>query len=194
MKKLYLTIPLFFLSFFTSHGQFLEKENLGLISYLTDIKIRCEYKMTSALADRKSNIDISSVQAAYNSVLIPVNRLINQLSADMIEKNNLGNYRKINNYVNKSKPKLSGKSARYEGIFKEIDRNVKVLLPVIQTEAITAYMMEQIVGTGKLGVAGIESARDFREKKVGKIVTLLKDLKLKSVSELNEGIKSIKEK
>jgi hypothetical protein len=194
MKKHYLTIPLIFLAVFTTKAQYLEKENLGLISYLTDIKIRCEYRMTSALADKKSNIDIGQVQSAYNSVLLPVNRLINQLSADMIERNNLNVYRNINKFINKSKPKLSGKYARYQGIFEEIDRNVKLLLPVIQTEAITAYMMEQIVGTGKLGVSGIESARDFREKKVGKIVTLLKDQKLKSVSELNDGIKNGKEK
>jgi hypothetical protein len=194
MKKHFLTTAFVFFAAVSTYGQFLEKENLGLISYLTDIKIRCEFKMISALADKKSNIDISSVQASYNSVLIPVNRLINQLSADMIEKNSLREYRKINKFINKSKPELSGKSERYMGVFKEIDQNVKILLPVIQTEAITAYMMEQIVGTGKLGVSGIESARDFREKKVGKIVTLLKDLKLKSVSELNEGIKSSKEK
>jgi hypothetical protein len=194
MKKHYLTVQLILLAVFTTNAQYLEKENLGLISYLTDIKIRCEYKMTSALADRKSNTDISSVQTAYYSVLIPVNRLINQLSADMIDKNNLCEYRKINKYINKSKAALTGKSSRYMLVFREIDQNVKVLLPAIQTEAITAYMMEQIVGTGKLGVSGIESARDFREKKVGKIVTLLKDLKLRSVAELNEGIKSGKEK
>ncbi len=194
MKKHYLTISLIILAVFTTKAQYLEKENLGLISYLTDIKIRCEYRMTSALADKKSNIDIGPVLSAYNSVLVSVNRLINQLSADMIERNNLNVYRNINKFINKSKPKLSGEYARYQGIFEEIDRNVKLLLPVIQTEAITAYMMEQVVGTGKLGVSGIESARDFREKKVSKIVTLLKDQKLKSVSELNEGIKSWKEK
>ncbi len=196
MKKLLLIPVLLLFSALSVSAQYLEKENLGLVSYLTDIKIRCEYKMLSAITERKagSNSDISSTQTAYNSVMIPVNRLINQLSADMIARNNIGDYRRINKYVYKGKSNPGGKSARYAGTLAEIDRGVKSLFPSMQAEAITAYMMEQLVGSGKLGVGTIESARDFREKKVGKIVTLLKELRLRSVTELSESVKSAREK
>jgi hypothetical protein len=55
-------------------------------------------------------------------------------------------------------------------------------------------LLEQIVGAARLGVNSVESLRDFREKKVGKIVSALKELELKSVSELNDAIKITKDK
>jgi hypothetical protein len=196
MKKLLLLLTVLYFSCLAVAGQLLEKENLGLISYLTDIRIRCELKMLTVIAEKKSGAsnDISATQSAYNSVMIPVNRLINQLSADMIEKNNLVEYRRINKYVYKDKSQIKGRGSRYSATLIEIDRGVKALFPSIQAEAMTAYMMEQIVGSGKLGGGSIESARDFREKKVAKIIALLKDLRMRSVSELSETVKGGKEK
>jgi hypothetical protein len=196
MKKLYLFFPVFIISILSLSGQGLEKETLGLISYLTDLKIRSEYRMTTALAGKKSDTgtDINSVLSAYNSVMIDVNRFINQLSADLISRNSLCVYRKIDKFVNKSRNKLTGESAKYTMILQEIDANFKVLLPEKRIETLTASLLEQIVGAARLGVNSVESLRDFREKKVGKIVSALKELELKSVSELNDAIKITKDK
>ena len=196
MKKLYLFFPVFIISILPLSGQGLEKETLGLISYLTDLKIRSEYRMTTALAGKKSDTgtDINSVLSAYNSVMIDVNRFINQLSADLISRNSLCVYRKIDKFVNKSRNKLTGESAKYTMILQEIDANFKVLLPEKRIETLTASLLEQIVGAARLGVNSVESLRDFREKKVGKIVSALKELELKSVSELNDAIKITKDK
>ena len=196
MKKLYLFFPVFIISILSLSGQGLEKETLGLISYLTDLKIRSEYRMTTAIAGKKSDTvtDINSVLSAYNSVMIDVNRFINQLSADLISRNSLCEYRKIDKFVNKSRNKLTGESAKYTMILQEIDANFKVLLPEKRIETLTASLLEQIVGAARLGVNSVESLRDFREKKVGKIVSALKELELKSVSELNDAIKITKDK
>jgi hypothetical protein len=196
MKKLYLFFPVFIISILSLSGQGLEKETLGLISYLTDLKIRSEYRMTTALAGKKSDTgtDINSVLSAYNSVMIDVNRFINQLSADLISRNSLCVYRKIDKFVNKSRNKLTGESAKYTMILQEIDANFKVLLPEKRIETLTASLLEQIVGAARMGVNSVESLRDFREKKVGKIVSALKELELKSVSELNDAIKITKDK
>jgi hypothetical protein len=79
-------------------------------------------------------------------------------------------------------------------ILQEIDANFKVLLPEKRIETLTASLLEQIVGAARMGVNSVESLRDFREKKVGKIVSALKELELKSVSELNDAIKITKDK
>ncbi len=126
--------------------------------------------------------------------MIDVNRFINQLSADLISRNSLCVYRKIDKFVNKSRNKLTGESAKYTMILQEIDANFKVLLPEKRIETLTASLLEQIVGAARMGVNSVESLRDFREKKVGKIVSALKELELKSVSELNDAIKITKDK
>jgi hypothetical protein len=90
----------------------LKDERLGLVSFLTTVKYMSEYKMASHLSeDNYINSQDSSkkIQAEYNSIMISVNKLINQLSVDMITKNNLCEYRKINKFVNKRKSNLPKK-------------------------------------------------------------------------------------
>jgi hypothetical protein len=134
------------------------------------------------------------IQAEYNSIMISVNKLINQLSVDMITKNNLCEYRKINKFVNKRKSNLPKKFSSYVEALKEIDKLAIIFLTrttdttgtKTTSKAMPALAFSDITGIGTLAEASITSARDFRATKINDIITILKDLKLKSISDLSK--------
>jgi hypothetical protein len=142
-----------------------------------------EYKIVSIISENKATDNHSQIQ--YNAIMISVNKLINQLSVDMIAKNNLNEYQKINNFVNKTKSNLPKKLFPYAETLKEID----ILVVKFFTEINKALPMPtyaDITGIGTLAEASITSARDFRAKKITDIITILKELKLKSISDLSK--------
>jgi hypothetical protein len=54
------------------------------------------------------------------------------------------------------------------------------------SKAMPALAFSDITGIGTLAEASITSARDFRATKINDIITILKDLKLKSISDLSK--------
>jgi hypothetical protein len=175
----------------------LKDERLGLVSYLTTVKYMSEYKMTKHLSEENyinSQDSSKKIQSEYNAIMINVNRLINQLSVDLITKNKLCEYRKINKFVNKRKSNLPKKFSSYVEALKEIDKLAVYFLTGttvttetnITTRAMPALPLSDISGIGTLAETSITSARDFRATKINDIITILKDLKLKSISDLSK--------
>lgn len=181
----------------------LKDERLGLVSYLTTVKYMSEYKMASKITEEKyinSPDSLKTIQGKYNAIMMKVNKLIDQLSVDMIAKNNLRNYRKINKFVNKTKSNLPKKFSSYVEALEEIDKliiNFSLVKPETKetettAKAIPSLAYSDITGIGTLAETSITSARDFRASKITDIITILKELKLKSISDLSKKDKSEK--
>jgi hypothetical protein len=163
----------------------LKDENLGIVSYFTTVKYLTEYKMVLDTSKKDNVTRYKEINKHYNAIMIRVNRVINQLSADMIAKNSLKEYRNINKFVNKKKSNLPKRLFAYEITLKEIDNLViEFLNEKPKTLTIPEYL--DIAGIGTLIESSITSARDFREKKITNIVAILMELKLKSISELTK--------
>ncbi len=169
----------------------LNDEKLGLVSYLTAIKYMTEYKMASYISVKdydSHKTESMKIQAQYNAIMVMVNKLINQLSSDIIANNRLCEYRRLNKFVNKRKVNLPKSLTSYAEVLKDIDSLADNFLKVEQRTAgiLPELAYSDLTGIGTLAKDIITSARDFREKKVSNIAAILKELKLKSISELAE--------
>jgi hypothetical protein len=175
----------------------LNDEKLGLVSYLTTVKYMTEYKMASYISAKdydSRKTESKNIQAQYNVIMIKVNMLINQLSSDIIANNSLCKYRRLNKFVNKRKVNLPKRLTGYAEVLKDIDALAENFLKVEPgtTRALPELAYSDLTGVGTLAKDIITGARDFREKKVSNIAAILKELKLKSISELAEKPASAK--
>jgi len=152
----------------------------GLVSYLTSVKLFSEYYVmilsTSSTPESKDN-------AEYVAVRIAVDKLVNQLSVDLFQANKLNRYRKINNYVRGKRTTLPERFSYYQAMIADVDAAYNALATSAGTKSLS---VEEILGIVERGQSIVESARDFREKKIQAITGLLKELKLSKIADLLE--------
>jgi hypothetical protein len=193
MKKLFFIYAILCFSFISLFSQapspdpLQVSKNLGLVGYLTHVKNMAEYKIATLAANplyKTSLNKAASFNASYNMVKLSTDKLINQLSADLYAKNNLKFYKKINKYLKGTSKDLPENLKVYKTLIDEIDGQLIAL--EIKTYASTqgGPGVEEIVAIATLGNDIVAGARDFREKKIQSITGLLKEIRLKLLSDI----------
>lgn len=191
MKKYYMSIILVALITLNIFSQDLlpKSKELGFISYLTAVKSITEFKFISLASDdqyKTENEKVKQFLFEYNLIRLSIDKLINQLSADMISKNSLKKYNKINKFIKGKSTELPQKMKPYEELISEIDGIMESLMLKTYSSMAGGPSIDEILGIVELTHGIISDVRDFREKKVSNIVGLLKDTKLNSAKELTE--------
>lgn len=161
----------------------------GLVAYLTSIKAISEAKII-ALSSIQSLTDPKNSRAPifisrYNLTKMAVDKLINQLSADLYSKNFLRLYRRLNAYI-KSGKELPSKFSVYKDFVDDIDGIHESLMISTYGGKLGGAGLEEITGVFEQVSGAVIAARDFREKKIQSIVGLLKELRIQKISDLLE--------
>lgn len=205
MKKILLTSFLLQSIAYTTFSQeksiINESKDLGLISYLTTVKSIAEFKMISLASDpqyKKLPDKAKSFNSEYNLIKLATDKLIHQLSADMISKNSLRPYKKINNYLIEYDPqkpdasKIADRYGQYQPLLDEIDGRLETFMMRTYSSALAGASLADFTGVAELTHTIISGARDFREKKVQSMTTLLKELKLEKLKDLTSTKEDVK--
>lgn len=173
-----------------------EAKKLGLVSYITTVQELAEHQLIS-LASKPAYLTekdkASELNSRYNVLRLSVDKLINQISADMIEKNKLKTYKCLNKFIKGDLGNLPKKLNRYKALFEEIDANYEALTMVRFGSMNASASLEEITGAVGLVHTIITDMRDFREKKVANIIKLLETLKMQSIKNVLEPKKEKKD-
>ena len=161
---------------------------LGLVAHLTYVKTISEAKMTTLIKDEnyiKNPEKAFKFNSDYTILKLLTDQLINQLSADLIDKNKLKLYRSLNKYLKYQKP-LPEKFSQYSILLEQIDGQLEALLMRKYNDGgiQSAELITAIVGIVTEIREITTSARDFREKKIQSISGIIKELKLSPIYEL----------
>lgn len=165
----------------------IDSKSMGLVAYLTYIKSLSEYKILSLAEDKNYKLmpdKAKKFNSEYNLIKLSVDQLVNQLSSDLFKSNNLRIYRRLDKYIkyNKALPK---KYNNYQLLLDQIDGQLtSFLIRKYQGGTESGPGIEEITGIVSEAREIITSTRDFREKKIQSLFTLIKELRLKSLSEL----------
>ena len=195
MKKFLFIFILIGGSAFKCHATDKDPVNLGLVSQLVEIKYITEAYLSKIVADSdKSSAQKDSALIRYNDVRIQVDRIIFQLTADMVANNSVKIYRRLNGYY--AKHRLSetegagGAVLMYAMAFRDLHGSYQTNIfpgkPGLRAELISASTILSVASTGWTILKGI---REQRGKKVDGIVELLNNLRLNPPAELLKGKK-----
>lgn len=160
--------------------------HLGLVSELSVMKNSAEQYLirNKAVIGKDPN-----VTAYYEDAMNAIDQIILQMTSNMKEKNRLRLYRKLNSsIVGSSLDQISNNNN---------NRDVSMFLQALKTahqkfkklieykSQLGGAIADFDITAGVTGVAGIlESIRDFREKKVDKICTVLDSLRWQKPEDL----------
>lgn len=187
MRKISLILILVFFAARINAQEKVDPKSLGLAGYLTYVKGLSEYKMKSLSEDAnyKSMPDkAKQFNSEYNLIKLSVDQLINQLSSDLFKSNRLRLFKRLDNYLNYKTP-MPKKFAHYQLLLDQIDGQLTAfLIKKYQGGALAGPSIEEITGIVSEGREIITSARDFREKKIQSLHTLVKDLRLVNLAEI----------
>jgi len=191
MKKSIFTLCLLLLVAGSTFGnEYVTKsKELGIVAYLTTIKSLAEYKMISIASDQEYTKQIEKAgkfRSKYNMLKLSTDKLIHQLSADLIDKNSLRKYRKLNKYLKGDWQELHHSLSGYKSLIKEIDSQIESFLGSTYSSSLAGPEFGDIVGGIELVHTAITDARNFREKKVQSMIGILGNLKLEKVKDLTE--------
>lgn len=171
-------------------NEFLTKsKELGAVSYLTTIKALAEHQMIT-LASNKEYLNqpekAANFRSNYNLLKLSIDKFINQLSVDMIEKNNVSKYKKLNKYLKGELKELPNDLLSYKLLIEEIDGQIESFLLRTYSSMLAGAEIGDIISGVELVHTAIKDARDFREKKVQSIIKVLESLKMDKVKDLTE--------
>lgn len=189
-KKIYLVLIFVLFSFQNCFSQdyLAESKELGLVSYLTTVKSISEYKLISLASNDQYKIQKDKAfefRAQYNLIRLSVDRLINQLSADMTQKNRLKHYKVLDKFIKGEIKDVPTKYEAYKTLLAELDTLSETFL--LKTySSIAGASLEEITGALELAHTLITDTRDFREKKIQSIIQIVKMTRLESVKNLTE--------
>lgn len=163
-------------------------KKLGLVAHLTYVKTISEAKMTILIKDEKYIREPKKAfkfNSDYTLLKLLTDQLINQLSADLIDKNKLKLYRSLNKYL-KNQKSVPEKFSQYQVLLEQIDGQLEALLMRDYKDGgkQSAELITAIVGIITEIREITTSARDFREKKIQSISGIIKELKLSPIAEL----------
>jgi hypothetical protein len=193
-----------------------ESKPLGLVAYLNTIKEISENKIlwseskfiernskrlellknasitdaekSKIKSEQSSDIQIrEEIQNKYATLRWRTNLLINQFSADIVEKNSMSLYRNMDKFIKGDKSELCSKLKKFNPLILEIENNYNQLFDSkYQTEAIQSLAEAQELFT----LAGInpytiyKDIKASKEKKILALTGYIKEMKLKALSEL----------
>ena len=169
--------------------------NLGLVSQLVEIKYVSEAWLSRVVADTaKTKCPKDSALVFYNDVRIQLDRIIYQMTADMVERNSVKIYRQLNRYYTKHPLSetngAGGAVLPYVLALSDLHNSFKTTINpdrgAFRTEFLSAATMLSIVNTGWTVLKGI---KEQRGKKVDGIVEILNNLRLNAPGDLLKGKK-----
>lgn len=167
--------------------ELVKSKDLGLVGYLTYVKQVAEYKMNALAKDPNYTAmpdKAKQFNSEYTMLKLSVDLLINQMNADMLNCNRLRLYRKLDKFL-KSEESLPVKYKVYGELLKQIDGQfTSFIIKKYGGGALAGPGLDEITGVATEVREIITSARDFREKKIQSINSLLKELKLTPLSEI----------
>jgi hypothetical protein len=126
----------------------------------------------------------------YNILKLSIDRLINQLSIDMIDKNSNKKYRKLNKYLKGEQKELPENLSKYKELLVEIDGQIESFMMRTYSSMMAGPEFSDILSGVELVHKAITDARDFREKKVQSIIGIITNLKLEKIKDLTENKKA----
>lgn len=204
--KLTIYILLVFFAQYSKAQGVSKNSNLGFVSEMVLIKNTSENYLANYLASRqypKDVRDISIAKGLYVQLKTSVDRLLLQLSADMIEKNYAAKYRRINMFFKSNTLQKSDESRFPASLkafriqFQKIERDYKALLEVIHPEIVTIHFSENkaegiaptdivsVILDGMDKIAGIVTkAAELRASKIEALNKILDALRLASLKDL----------
>lgn len=162
---------------------------LGLISYLTTVKALSEHQMTTLAANpayKTQTEKASGFRSEYNLLKMSVDKLINQMAADMTLKNRTKVYKKLNKFAKGGITKLPANLSAYEKLISDIDGQFKSFLMRHYSGRASGASFADITGAVELAHTAFAGAREHREKKVQTLISQLEKLKLEKLVDLTE--------
>ncbi len=195
MKKTIITFLLLIVVCSTSlSNEYITKsKQLGIVSYLTTIKSLAEHKMISLASDTeytKQPEKAAEFRSHYNILKLSIDRLINQFSIDMIDKNSSKKYRKLNKFLKGELKELPENLSNYKELLVEIDGQIESFMMRTYSSMLAGPELSDILSGVELVHTVITDARDFREKKVQSIIGIITNLKLEKIKDLTEKKKA----
>lgn len=164
-----------------------ETKKLGLISYLTYVKATSEHKMITLASSPQYKLQPDKAKdfiANYNGIRIAVDRLVNQLSADLIVANKLSSYKSINKYI-LGTATIPERLKPYKDLLEEISGQHESFLLKSYSSA-QGLLLADVISAAELVHTAVTSARDFREKKIQSLLLVLEKMKLEKVTDLTK--------
>lgn len=226
MKKLFFLIAIIISIVLNTNAQdgLDESKALGFISYLNTIKELSENKIlwseakfnqrkterleliksaktpdekNELMSKQKSDDDNRQlIQNKYASLRWQINLLINQYSADLVERNSVSLYRNMNEYLS-GEEELKSRLTKFKPILTKID---EIYLELIYFKYDTGGP-QSMAGLQEIftlaGINPYEIYKDIKASKKEKIATLvgyIKEMRLKQLSELIKPIKPEEDK
>jgi hypothetical protein len=125
-------------------------------------------------------------RAQYNGIKLLIDRLINQLSADMLSTNRLKAYNELNDYVKDANNTVPDKFSGYLKLLEEIDGATESFMIKSYSSMLAGPSLADITGVAELVHTAITDARDFREKKIQSTITILEKTRLEKLKDLTE--------
>ena len=180
---------------YRSFGAGSEPVNLGLVSQLVELKYVTEGYLFIISGDTaKTRMQKDSALINYNDVRIQADRIIYQLTAEMLENNSVKIYARLNKYYAKHRFSETGGAdgtiMPYVLAFKDLCNSYKTnILPGkerIKADLISAATMLSVVNTSWTILKGV---REQHGKKVDGIIEILNNLRLNAPTELSKGKK-----
>ena len=177
-----------------------ESKKLGLISYLNTIKELSENKVLWSEAkfternmekDTVSVLDLATksfIKEKYALLKWKTDLFINQFSADMIDRNSISLYRKMNKYLSNSTQNKSDRIKKYYILIKEMDQIYSELFfqNYLSSKQSIASVTEILTLAGFNPYSLYKDVKATKEKKIEILIGYLKEMRLKPLSELKK--------
>lgn len=195
MKKI---ISLFVFTFFISLTAAAQDETpdygtqLGLISYLTTVKALSEHQMTTLASNpayKTQTEKAAGFRSDYNLLKMSIDKMINQMAADMTLKNRTKVYKQLNKFVKGDITKLPANLSAYEKLISDIKGQFESFLMRHYGNWAGGASFADITGAVELAHTVFAGAREHREKKVQALISQLEKLKLEKLADLTEAKK-----
>uniref|UniRef100_UPI00404B6C57 hypothetical protein n=1 Tax=Flavobacterium sp. TaxID=239 RepID=UPI00404B6C57 len=158
---------------------------LGLVAYLTEVKYISEFQMSKLIENPQYKVETEKVKEfnqTYNALKIYVDMFINQMAADLNNKNRLRLYRRADKYI-KSGKAFPQKYKQYEDCLKNIEAlSTSLGFKTYSSKAGASFA--DWIDLGSLALDVVKMNQETRQKKVEKITAIISQLRLKDTKDL----------
>ncbi len=163
--------------------------NLGLISQLVEIKYGCEAYLSKALTNEQiSAVEKETAIKNYNAVRIQVDRIVYQLSADMLSNNSIRKYRRLEKYYKNQKLSESESAKKCINSYTQaIEKIYQTYKDRIQTgvgeSTKSIFDLGSVADVADVGWEVIADIHQMKGQKVDGVIEILNNLRLDQPSE-----------
>lgn len=162
-------------------------KKMGFVAYLTQLKYKSEFQMSKLVNSNQYSVQIDKAEEfnkTYNLLKTNIDILINQMSVDLYKSNRLRLYKATDNYMKKNR-KFPSKYSSYEDCLERI-KSLSSSLEFKNYSSIAGVPIADWESLGTLVLDVVKMEQENRQKKVEKVVSILNQLRLKSITELKD--------